>query len=231
MRKSFIYTFAAAAALSGCETGPESTMHVLPTVGPQDGWVVYDKPQHGFSMAAPTNWALRPPSSFPPSALGMSEDEAGRFDASPGDMARNGDFGKEFQQMQAAEDKQMFEQQERDGLLLVLFDQGRRPLPGEEIARFYVRKRNAGHISLERAAEQEASQLQGVFMNQAIDLPIGKVQEIQSRTKNRAGDENTELVYVIPHKGDVYTVTFVMTNAPEDLTPQARPIMQTFRVK
>jgi len=201
----------AALAIAGCKHGSAPKYTNAPLKLP-DAWKNHDSTKANFSMAGPPNWKLMPASAMPQISLGG--DATGVEPPEPPDV------------ISPAEQ----ERQDKNGVLLKLYDNNVRALPGEAPTAVFVKKIDSSG-TLEDTAQDVKHDLGSDTEMTPVSLPIGNAVKLKKTTKTVGGDEVTDIVYVLVNGDDAYKFVFEATNNFDSITRDSQPMMETVRFK
>ncbi len=209
---------AALAALAGCSGAPPTVLNVsAPPPELEGGWVTYDCSAYGFTIAAPEAYKLTRPGAV---ASGMEYDpDAPTGGAPPPDPDAP-------TRIAVSPTPNQLEK----GIVLVLYDQNARPIPGEPTSRMTVYHEEVGSASLEAVEAEEADNTPGVVEKGRVDLPIGQIHLVRTSLQKIGGETVTKFKYTVANGKHLYRFEFETANAPETIEPHVRPMMDTLRV-
>ena len=200
----------AVCAQTGCKHATAAKLQNAPLTL-QPGWRNHDSTKAPFSMAGPPNWRLTPPSLMPTASIGG--EATGVEPKEPPDV-----ITPEEQSAQDAHE-----------VLLKLYDNNVRALPGETPTVVYVKKIDSAG-SLEDTAQDVKKGLGSDVEVTPVSLPIGPSVKLKKLTKTPGGDDLLDIVYVLVNGDDAYKFVFESTNNP-DIATSAQPMMETVRFK
>lgn len=119
---------------------------------------------------------------------------------------------------------------EKKGILLICND-GSRPLPGEVSTEYFLKhETRPGNLDLEEAAGIIKSDLLGASAPETLDTPLGKAAKISCEITTIAGDKVHKIVYVFVDGRELYTLRFACTG-DDKIKDIAEPVMKTLRIQ
>ncbi|MEQ1824000.1 MAG: hypothetical protein ABL949_15940 [Fimbriimonadaceae bacterium] len=198
----------------GCKG--ESTSLTQSAKATPPGWTDYDRPEYGFSIAAPDNWTLRNP--------GMGID-IGSIDLN---SMGNGEAPK-IEEPKNEVIPADLERQQKKGLGLVLYSKNVKPLPGEELCRIEVKKEDVGAITFKDAMAKGKESIASDATVKEIQLAIGPCAEIRHNDKSIGGDEITRIMYCLADGKYYWTIYLESYNNASEVETVAPELIKTFR--
>jgi len=206
--------------LVGCKGKPAV---VLKNPGPPSlaqGWEMVSSRDGTVSIAAASGWGKSMPGLMPTTPVG---DDSG---ATPDPQL--GALSKQMEEM----DQEQAQKLEAKGILLTLYDQGARPVVGEEVTRYFVAKNHhGGNVTMEDAIAPFSEAAGKPKAPEKVQLPIGDASLFAMVHNLKDGGIVHEWTYVIPSKEDIYSVTFI-TEADSTSIDQIRSeVMNSLRIK
>jgi hypothetical protein len=185
-------------------------------------WRTYDRPEHGFSIAAPSSWGLTPKSS-----LSLNLPDGG----GAGDNAV-----QQMMQQAEAEDEeaaaQMAKADLEKGIYLTLYDRSVRPMIGEVPTSMAVfRKPTLGSLDADVQAFLKSKLDKERKSDQRISLPIGQAHEAVTELTDIKGDVVKRITYIVSHNEYQYQIVFRQTNGSGTIDGISRQIVETLRLK
>ncbi len=197
-----------ALALAGCAPKEVTKLKAAPDPVVPAGWVVHRVDAAGFSLAAPENWV------FPKDGVGLDAQTLQNL----GNPAAGAGFSSGQESSTAGAD-------------LILADRNYRPVVGEPITSITVKRViKSGGANLTQEADELASEYVRVKSKETLDLPIGKIVEIEAVQGTKGGDTYRHIDYVLVNGEEVFTVRLVSAQSLEAIKTIARPVIETFRV-
>lgn len=224
MRKWCIL-IAALLILAGCG-GPPS--HVTDPGEPSlpQGYTAAADAESGCSLAYPSGWQ---PGQFPTMSLGALDsanpDSAGGDPSAADAMAKLDESLKKSAQASSGREKEALR---KEGIVLI-FNDGSRPIPGEENTRLYLQVKEDVH-GLEDAAG-EFSKSMVLATKTPVQTPIGKSIRLNSDYTNKGGDRIHEIGYVWAEGDKAYALRLICTGEKQPIASVAEPVMQTVRIR
>ena len=205
-----IVSLTALISLAGCGPKGEPLKTSAPAPTLAAGWSVTKDPESGFSMGYPTGWRV----GVPKGMMGESAMGSG-YSANPtvGDMMGGGAAPEPaLESTGMSEEAEALAGLRAQGILLQCVDASR-AIPGEEPTRFYLKKLpDCGGLEGAKSAEKDVLSNEGA--GKAVTLPIGKAWMFENKGKNRIGDTERHITYILGDGGDGYVLRFVSTNNP-----------------
>lgn len=201
--------------LAGCSSGPATELNAAaepPVLEP--GWTTYDVTSFGFKIAAPQAFKPTKPSSM---STGATYDPDAPTPDAPPPQAETVYISPKDSQI----DK---------GIVMVLYDQNSRALPGEPTPRLYVQHEEVKAANLDAAADELRSKEKGIVQERRVALPIGPAHYFKAQRKNMGGDTITNMIYIVANKKRLYHFVWETSNPPESMEPYLEGMMNSLRV-
>jgi len=227
-RFAFALALPLAVMLIGCSKVENPALKSLPNASIPQGWK-YFIGEGGFTLAAPANWTTDP-NAYMLSTMGLDDEPSvPPENLGPGMKALAEQTEKNLNEEKARLDEKHKEQ----GIGLMLYDKGTRPIPGEERTRIYVRVRDAKGALTEEANDVKKGMSDGknAVEEKTVTLPIGTAVALRGNVTTVGGDVVTDIIYVLVSKDKTYLINFTSTNSSERISSVSNPIMQTFRIQ
>jgi hypothetical protein len=138
---------------------------------------------------------------------------------------------KEFAQEESKQEREALERLREKGIVLNLVDNSR-PLPGELYTRYLVEVRESPrNLTLDEAVAHERGKMTGEDAGAAVELAVGKAWRLIADGKNRIGDQETHISYVLVDGKKQFTIRFIATNNPTAVTQIEAAVADSFRYK
>lgn len=218
-RSSFVLLFLAGfPLLEGCRGPDAPAMKVAAPAAPPQGWTVLKDDGVRLAIAIPGGWTNGVPKGMTPSL---------------GDMAGSmgeGDPNSQLGQMAAEETvqaAQALEKLKQKGMFLHCVD-GSRMTIGEAPTRFYVQRLD-DCPNLRSAVAKERERMPAENEGVAFATPVGRAWFLESRHKNRIGDEERHVTYVFADGPRSWALRFESTNAPDVFDSFHRGVADSLR--
>lgn len=212
--RTFLLSLVAVVMVVGCK-GESTVLAQKPKETPA-GWTEYDRPEYGFSIAAPDNWTLRNPTM-------MGEMPKLDFDA-----ITKGEAPTIEEPKNEAIPEDLAKQKEK-GIGLVLYSKNVRPLPGEELCRIVIKKEDVGAITAKQALAKGKEAIASDATAKEIQLAIGPCAEIRHNDKSIGGDEITRIMYCLADGKYYWTIYLQAYNNGYEVENVAEALIKTFR--
>lgn len=186
------------------------------------GWTLAENKNGGVSVGIAPGWGVRPP----------------RMMGNPlGEMVDTGNpqvnqLAGELNAMELEGEAEEAAALEKKGIYLTLYNQGVRPVVGEPMSRYFVKKKaEMGNLSLDRAAKLTRDELIGEDAGTKVTLPIGDAMRFNVREETRDGGVLSQVVYVLVNGNERWTVRFVTREDPSMFKDIHEPVLQTLRIR
>jgi len=176
------------------------------------------------SVMVPSGWKRGSKHSLVGSGLG---DMMGQMGEGGGELQ---DLAQGIQNEEDALDAEEAAELEKEGILIWVNDSSR-PIPGEERTHYRIKRSQAGHGSVEDAAEDAKQDLLNEGPIQYVELPIGKAARMEASTTKIDGGQLFQIVYVIVNGKDTYNIRFTTQNDPSSVKNVEKSVIESLRIK
>ena len=188
------------------------------------GWTMANDGESGVSIAIAQGWRVGIP---------RNEVSIPGMDSMGGEGvgANESAILKEFSQQENKQEQEALERLREKGIVLNLVDNSR-PLPGELYTRYQVEVREAPrNLTLEDAVAYERGKMTGEDAGAAVELAVGKAWPLIADGKNRIGDQETHISYVLVDRKKQFTIRFIATNNSTAVSQIEAAVADSFRYK
>jgi hypothetical protein len=176
------------------------------------------------SIMVPSGWKRGSKHSIVGGGLGDMMGQLGEGGGELQDMAQG------MQDEEDALDAHEAAELEKEGILIWVNDSSR-PIPGEERTHFRIKRTQAGHGSVEDAAEDAKQDLLNEGPIQYVELPIGKAARMEASTTKIDGGQLFQIVYVLVNGSDTYNIRFTTQNDPSSVKSVEKSVIESLRIK
>lgn len=197
----------------------------LKDVGPAElgqGWASISSADGKVSIGIPNGWGKAMPGLTPSTAeMGGGDQAAGTPDPQMGAVP-----GK-LDEMNSNADASG-----ADGALITVYQQGVRPIVGEQTTRYYIRKNPpSSDVSFEDTVEMKKTNSGKPSDPQPVELPIGSAKVVTITRTLRDGGVTHEYDYYVQAGEDIYEVTFITESDPAPVDQIREGVMKTLRIR
>lgn len=230
-------------ALFGCKKSGEPFAPVA-SAAPPAGWSVAKDAESGIALNLPPGWRVGMPkgqgggfatgsgySSNPSVGDAMGGGAMGGGMPDMPDMSSMGADANALAASMAAENAKQEEaalaELRTQGILIQAVDDARGTI-GEEGTRIYVQEyKDAGNLEGMKSQEKELLMNEGA--GEAVTLPVGKGWMYQNKGRNRIGDMERHVSYLLCDGSTGYALRFISTNNPTVFDTFHRQIAKSLR--
>ncbi len=227
--------------LLGCKKSGEPFKPVASTAPPA-GWTVAKDAESGLALNLPPAWRVGMPKgqvgdfatgsgySANPSvgdAMGGGAPEMGEMPDMSGAAADPNALAAAMEKTHAEMEKKALAELRTKGILIQAVDDSRGTI-GEDATRFYVQEyKDIGNLEAMKTQEKELLMNEG--SGEAVTLPVGNAWMYQNKGRNRIGDMERHVSYLVCDGGDGYAIRFVSTNNPTVFDAFHRQVAKSLR--
>jgi hypothetical protein len=222
MMKQALVVFSLVLCLAGCKgPGPIVKDPGPATIPP--GATLAESSDKTVSIMVASGWKRGCKNSMSAPSLG---DLAGQL----GENSQLQDLAHGAQNEENAIDATEAAEMEKDGILIWVNDSSRW-IPGEERTSYRVKRQQAGHSTLEEAAEDAKQNLLNEGPIQYVELPIGRAARMEANTVKIDGGQLFQIEYVVVNGCDTYSIRFTTQNDPSSVKSVEKAVIESLRIK
>jgi hypothetical protein len=216
----------------GCSSGGGIQTRKVAFVLPQ-GWVKAETDDKSIAIAVPPGFRQGANSMFgtgsnpfdslvanDPSSAQMTPEEKKKIEQVTGNL----------NEMAKEDEMKNLDALAKKGILLQCISTGR-PTPGEELTRFYVKRKSQGpNWTWSDADGSEQDCFKTKQKATEVKLPIGLAHRMQDSWQLVDGANYTQISYLVPKGSDLYILRLITVEAPAMITTNEKAIAESLRI-